>query len=143
MEGYVYLISPIRTATNGVTKYFDMKLQNSETSAVHMVCYLPEKQQALLQSQQTKSPGKVDGLSKNQSKQFSSEDDEYTILKKAKITHISLDFQSDYSFSSRFHKVKVMIKSDSKQPIIKGGKTKYNLDGTGADKTGAVKVTLW
>ena len=51
MEGYVHLISPIRTATNSVTKYFDMKLQNSETSAVHMACYSPEKQQALLNHQ--------------------------------------------------------------------------------------------
>ena len=36
-----------------------------------------------------------------------------------------------------------MTKSYSTQPISKGGKTKYKLDATVADETGAVKVALW
>ena len=139
MESYVHLLSPIRKATNGVTNFFDMKLQNSEKGAVRLVSYSPEKRQELLQFQQTNSPINIVGLSKNPSKRFSSEDDDYTIPNKAKVSRISLDFESNESFSNRFHnvrqalaanvyetidlKVKVMMKSENKQPIIKAGKT--------------------
>lgn len=36
-----------------------------------------------------------------------------------------------------------MIKSENKQPILQGDKTKYKTDSVVADDTGAVKLVLW
>ena len=40
-------------------------------------------------------------------------------------------------------KVKIMIKSENKQPILQGDKTKYKMDSIVADDTGTVKLFLW
>ena len=62
LEGYVHLISGVKTATKSSTKYFDLKLQTTESAGVRMVCYSPEKRQKLQQSQESKSPVKIAGL---------------------------------------------------------------------------------
>jgi hypothetical protein len=54
-----------------------------------MVCYSPEKRQQLQQSQESKSPVKITVVAKNKSKRSSSEREEYTILKRAKITPVN------------------------------------------------------
>lgn len=159
LQGYVHLISGVKTATKSSTKYFDLKLQTAESAAVRMVCYSPEKRQKLQQSQQNKSPIKISGVLKNKSKRSGSESEEYTILKKAKITPVDLQFRCDNSLSNRLHtvqealdasiyetvdlKVKVMTKSENKQPILHGEKTTYKTDSIVADETNTVKLVLW
>jgi hypothetical protein len=159
LEGYVHLISPVTTATKSSTKYFDLKLQTTESAGVRMVCYSPERRQKLQQSQQSKSPVKIAGLVKNKSKRSSCESEEYTILKRAKITAADLEFECDNSLSNRLHtveealdasvyetidlKVKIMMKSENKQPILHGGKTTFKADSIVADETNAIKLVLW
>ena len=40
-------------------------------------------------------------------------------------------------------KVKIMINSENKQPILQGDKTKYKMGSIVADDTGTVKLVLW
>ena len=153
LEGYVHLISPVTTATKSSTKYFDLKLQTTESAGVRMVCYSPAKRQKLQQSQQSKSPVKIAGLVRNKSKRSSCESEEYTILKRAKITAADLEFECDNSLSNQLHivqealdasvyetidlKVKIMMKSENKHPILHGGKTTFKADSIVADETNA------
>ena len=134
-----------------------MKLQTTGSDSVRMVCYSPEKRQKLQQSQQYKSPVKISGLGKNKSKRFNSQS-EYTISKKAKISTVDVQFQYNDALL-RLHtvkqaldlniyetvdlKVKITIKSENKQPILQGDKTKYKTDSILADDTCAVKLVLW
>ena len=92
IQGYVHLLSTIKTASNTTTKYFDLKLQTSENEAVRAVCFSPEKRLTLHQLQQKKSPVKIVGAQLSSSKRFSSSVEEYTISKKSKITRTTLQF---------------------------------------------------
>lgn len=152
------MIRGVKTAANGSSKYFDMKQQTTGSDIARMVCYSPEKRQKLQQSQQYKPPVKISGLDKNKSKRFNSQSEECTISKKAKISTVDVQFQYNDAIL-RLHtvkqaldlniyetvdlKVKIMIKSENKQPILQGDKTKYKTDSIVADDSGAVKLVLW
>ena len=104
-EGYVHLISGVKTATNANTKYFDLKLQTMESDTVRMVRYSLEKRHKLQKSQQSKSPVKISGLVKTKSKRFSSQNEEYTIAKRGRITSVDLEVQCDDNYNNRLHTI--------------------------------------
>lgn len=159
VQGYVHLLSEVKTASNTTTKYFDLKIQTSENEAVRAVCFSPEKRLTLQQSQQKRAPVKIIGAQLSPSKRFSSSTEEYTIPKKSKISTTNLQFPFKESFSNRFHtvnqvldanpyetvdlKVKVLTKTENKQPIVQGEKTRYKADCIVADETNSVKLVLW
>jgi hypothetical protein len=127
-------------------------IQTSENDSVCVVCYSPEKRQHLYQSQSNKTPVKITETCANKRPSLL---DEYTIPKKSKITPTKLEFSYDDTFSHRFHtasealsaniyetvelKVKVMIKSNDKQTVVRGDKTRYKADTIVADETGSIK----
>ena len=56
LNGYVHLVSKVKTSSNLKNKYFDMRLiQTSENDSVRVVCYSPEKRQNCL----NKTPVKI------------------------------------------------------------------------------------
>ena len=136
-----------------------MRLQTSENEAVRAVCFSPEKRLTLHQLQQKKSPVKIVGAQLSSSKRFSSSIEEYTISKKSKITATTLQFPFKESFSNRFYtisqvlnanpfetvdiKVKILTKSENKQAIVHGERTRYKADCIVADQTNSIKLVLW
>ena len=70
-----------------------------------------------------------------------------------------LDFESEESFSNRYHsiqqvldaaayttvdvKVKIMLKQEEKELVFTHGTTKYKVDATVGDKTNIIKLALW
>ncbi|KAK3736981.1 hypothetical protein QZH41_015629 [Actinostola sp. cb2023] len=92
LDGYVHLISPIKTSQNKNAKYFDMKLQTSKDQTVRMVCYSPEKRQNLHSNQLNKTPVTITQLKKN-ARIYSTMEEEYTINKRSIISPVELDYQ--------------------------------------------------
>ena len=72
---------------------------------------------------------------------------------------MDLQFECDNSLSNRLHtvqealdasvyetvdlKVKIMMKSENKQPIVHGGKTTFKTDSIVADETTLTKAKVW
>ena len=158
LNGYINLISPVKTAANKKSKYFDMKLQTSENDTVRLVCFSPEKRTNLHQTQLNQTPVTITEVKQNTTKIFSSME-EYTIPKKSKIIPGELDFPYNTTLSNRFHtvsealaanlyetvglKVKIMTKSEDKETVVHGNKTRYKTDAIVADETSSVKLVLW
>ena len=158
VKGYVHLFSPVNVASNGKTKCFDLKMQTASDEAVRLVCFSPEKRLHFHESQLKRQPLQVKATQKSP-KRLGKTFDEYTVGKKSKILPARLDFTFNATFSNRYHtleqtlqasvfetvdvKVKILTKSDDKQPILKEGTTKFKIDSIIADHTSSMKLVIW
>ena len=70
LNGYINLISPVKTAANKKSKYFDMKLQTSENDTVRLVCFSPEKRTNLHQTQLNQTPVTITEVKQNTTKRI-------------------------------------------------------------------------
>ena len=77
-------LSKIKTASNGTTNYFDLKLQTSDDKTVRLVCFSPPKRSVLLTAYEKRSPVKI-AANLNPKKRLNSDLEEYTVPKSAKI----------------------------------------------------------
>lgn len=151
-------LSNIKTASNGTTNYFDLKLQTSDDKTVRLVCYSPPKRGVLLNAYDNKKPVKIEANA-NPKKRLNTDLEEYTVPKNAKITPTELNFSFNEQLDNHFRtvsqalqaniyttvdiKVKVIIKEENKSPIVQDTKTRYKCDTLVADKTGCAKLVLW
>lgn len=155
MEGYIHNLSTVKTSHANQCKYFDFKIQISPTKTVKAVCYSPQKRTQLANALLTKSPVKIDQIKRKSS-------GDYVIRKKTKIAGLdsaALEFQYDEVLGNNLKtfkdasaatiydtvdlKVKILSKSDKKQPVVINSNTKYTCDCFVADKTGTIKIALW
>ena len=105
------------------------------------------------------APVKIVGAHLSSSQRFSSSTEEYTISKKSKITTTTLQFPFRESFSDRFYtisqvldanpfetvdiKVNILTKSENKQAVVHGERTRYKTDCIVADETNSIKLVVW
>ena len=98
------------------------------------------------QAFQNKSPVKIHGVQRSKTKE-----DEYSIAKAAKIAPFDVEFPYNKAVASQVStvedclsaslydkvdiKVKVVTKSENKQPVVHRGKTKYGVECLVADHT--------
>jgi len=161
LQGYVHALSPIRTARNKArTTYFNCIIQTDEEQKVRAVCYDPPKRVNLKQAYQQRSPVKISGVKRTSSSSFSdNNEEEFKILKQAKILPTSTDFQYNSTIASCLLTVKqalsadlyktidviakVMSKNENKQVIIRNGKKLMKVDCIVADETDSMKLVLW
>lgn len=61
VEGYIHLLSPVKTALNSTTNYFDCQLQTAEEKTIRLVCYSPKNRTNLQQAYEKHSPVKIVG----------------------------------------------------------------------------------
>ena len=110
------------------------------------------------QLKQKKSPVKIVGAQLSSSNRLSLSTEECIISKKSKITTTTLQFPFKGSFSNRFYnisqvldanpyetvdiKVKILTKSENKQAIVHGERTRYKADCIVANETNSVKLVL-
>lgn len=78
LEGYMHGLSKIKTASNGTTNYFDLKLQTSDDKTVRLVCFSPPKRSVLLTAYEKRSPVKIEA-NLNPKKRLNSDLEEYTV----------------------------------------------------------------
>ena len=71
-------LSKIKTASNGTTNYFDLKLQTSDDKTVRLVCFSPPKRSVLLTAYEKRSPVKIEA-NLNPEKRLNSDLEEYTV----------------------------------------------------------------
>lgn len=151
-------LSKIKTASNGTTNYFDLKLQTSDDKTVRLVCFSPPKRSVLLTAYEKRSPVKIEA-NLNPKKRLNSDLEEYTVPKSAKIMPTELEFNFNENLDNHLHavsqalqaniyttvdlKVKVIIKEENKNPIVQDTKTRYKCDTLVADETGCAKLVLW
>ena len=151
LQGYIHLLSPVQSSSKKKTKYFNFKLQTAETDSVRLVCYSPEKRINLQQAFQNKSPVKIQGIKRSKTKE-----DEYSISKAAKIAPSDVQFPYNKTVASHVStvedclsaslydkvdiKVKVVTKSENKQPVLHREKTKYRVECLVADHTESIKL---
>lgn len=152
-------LSKIKTASNGTTNYFDLKLQMSDDKSVRLVCFSPPKRKVLQTAYEKRSPVKIEA-NLNTRKRLYSDSEEYTVPKNAKImpTELQLNFNEDLDnhlhvvsealkaniYTSVDLKVKVIIKEENnKNPIVQDTKTRYKCHTLVADATGCAKLVLW
>ena len=111
---------------------------------MRLVCYSPKKQINLQQAYEKRSPIKITERKRNTTKRTTSDKEEYTIIKSARITPATLEFPFDESCVSNLLtvtdalnvnvyqtvdlKVKIVTKSENKQVIIHNDKIKYKVD---------------
>ena len=72
IQGYVHLLSTVKTTSNTTTKYFDLKLQTSENEAVCAVFFSAEKCLTVHLYSRKKSPVKIVGAQLSTSERFPS-----------------------------------------------------------------------
>ena len=134
-----------------------MKVQTSDTNAVRVVCFSPEKRVNLQQCQTKQTAVSITEVRRNEKRLCSF--DEYTMFKKSKVTATDVDFDFNVDVSNRLRtvtqvlaadlyetvdiNVKVMIKEEERQTIIHGSQTKYKVDAVVADETDCIKLALW
>lgn len=151
-------LSKIKTASNGTTNYFDLKLQMSDDKSVRLVCFSPPKRKVLQTAYEKRSPVKIEA-NLNTRKRLYSDSEEYTVPKNAKIMPTELQFNFNEDLDNHLHvvnealkaniytsvdlKVKVIIKEENKNPIVQDTKTRYKCDTLVADVTGCAKLVLW
>ena len=139
--------------------YFDCLIQTDEETKVRAVCFDPSKRVNLQQAYQQKSPVKICGVKRTSSTSFSDKQEEFKILKQAKIMPTSTDFGYNstigsslltvkQAFSADLYKkidviAKVMSKNINKQVIIRNGKRLMKVDCVIADETDSIKLALW
>ena len=156
--GYIHKLSPIKTSKNTSTKYFDCKSQVGSEKAVRAVCYSPEKRVTIQQACENNSPVKISGTKRNRSTAFNANSEECTITRPAKITRTDVDFKVNESlahnlitvkdcltaniFETVHLKVKIVTKSERKQPISINWQAKYQADCIVSDVTGSTKLVL-
>ena len=123
------------------------------------VCFDPPKRVNLQQAYQQKSPVKISGIKRSSSTSFSNNQDQYKILKQAKILPTSTHFEYNAKIGSSLVTVeqalsadlyknidvhaKVMSKQQNKQPILRNGKKIFKVDCIIADQTHSIKLVLW
>ena len=103
MEGYINLLSPVKTSNSSHINYLDFKLQTSSTDTVRAVCYSPEKRKSLVNASQIKSPVQIRGAKRKHNAA------EYTIRKTAKIAAVdskNVEFPFNESCANNFKTVK-------------------------------------
>lgn len=76
-------MTKIKTAPKNSVNYFNLLLQNSQDTVVHVVCFSPEKRNLIKEKQLQQLPVRFDDIAKSPSKRKAGEDD-YTIRKSAK-----------------------------------------------------------
>ena len=91
--------SPVKTAKNSTTNYFDCHLQTNQNDAVRLVCYSLRKRTVtnLQQVYEKRSPIKITETKRNTAKRTTADKEEYTIIKPKKVTPATLEFSSDES----------------------------------------------
>ena len=159
LEGYVHLLSKVRSARNTTTNFFDCRIQTGTNEVVRAVCYSPPKHVNLQQAYQNKSPIKITGVKSTPNKRYHTDSEEYAISKYAKITPSAVEFAYNDSLSNKLCsvsdalkkdvyesmdlKVKVVKKEESNQVIVKNQKSTYKCHCIVADKTNSIKLALW
>ena len=152
MEGYIHNLSTVKTFHANQCKYFDFKIQTSPTKTVKAVCYSLQKRTQRANALLTKCPVKIDQIKRKRS-------GDHVIRKKTKIAGLdsaALEFQYDELLGNNLKtiknasaatiydtvdlKVKILSKSDKKQPVVINLNTKYTCDCFVADKTGTIKI---
>ncbi|PFX15052.1 hypothetical protein AWC38_SpisGene20755 [Stylophora pistillata] len=155
LEGYMHGLSKIKTASNGTTTYFDLKLQTSDDKTVRLVCFSPPKRSVLLTAYEKRSPVKIEA-NLNPKKRYNSDLEKYTAPKRAKIMPTELKFNFNENLDNHLHavsqalqaniyttvdlKVKVIIKEENKNPIVQDTKNRYKCDTLVADETGFEEI---
>ncbi|PFX21974.1 ATP-dependent DNA helicase pif1 [Stylophora pistillata] len=138
LEGYVRALSPVKAACNSRKPYFSCLNQTNQDKKVRVVCFNPPKKVNLPQAYSQKSPVKVGGIKRSSSTRFSNNQDQYQILKQAKmlptLTHSEYNAKIgsslltvEQALSADLYKnidvpAKVMSKHQNKQPILRNGK---------------------
>ena len=118
-----------------------MQTAKTDEQGVRIVCYSPEKRITLQQAYQSKSPVKIVGTKRSRTYRSDTDIPEYTIPKAAKIVPTKLDFNINQALGNRLYtveeclkknvyetvdvKIKVMMKSESKQAVVYQGQTMY------------------
>ena len=97
---YIHLLSPVNAASNGKTKYFDLKLQTASDETVRLVCFSPEIRLHFHESQRKHTPLQVTATQKSP-KRLGKSFDECTFGNKNKILPPKLDFTFNATFSNR------------------------------------------
>ena len=136
--------SPVKTAKNSTTDYFDCHLQTNQNDAVRLVCYSLRKRTNLQQVYEKRSPIKITETKRNTAKRTTADKEEYTIIKAKKVTPATLEFPSDEScvsnlltvvdaFNANVYqsvdlKVKLVTKSENEQVVKHNDKIKYKVD---------------
>ena len=149
----------MKTARNSRTPYFDCLIQTDKEKKIRAVCFDPPKRVNLQQAYQQKSPVKISGIKRSSSTSFSNNQDQYKILKQAKILPTSTHFEYNAKIGSSLVTVeqalsadlyknidvhaKVMSKQQNKQPILRNGKNIFKVDCIIADQTHSIKLVLW
>lgn len=159
LEGYIHALSPVKTAHNSRMPYFDCLIWTDQDKKVHAVCFDPLQRVNLQQAYQQKSPVKICGIKRSSSTSFSNNQDQYKILKQAKISPTSTHFQCNAKIGSSLLTVeqalsadlyknidvraKVISKQQNKQPILRNGKKIFKVDCIIANQTHSLKLVLW
>ena len=136
-----------------------MQIQVGSDKAVRAICYSLKKRVTIQQAQENNSPVRISATKRNRSTTFNANSEEYTITKPAKITPTDVDFKVNESlahnlitvkdclsaniFETVDIKVKIITKSERKQPISINQQTKYQADCIVADVTGSMKLVVW
>ena len=96
----------MKTACNSRTPYFECLIQTDKDKKVRAVCFDPSKRVNSQQAYQQKSPMKIYGHKKSSSARFSNNQDQYKILKQAKISPTSTHFEYNAEIGSSLLTVK-------------------------------------
>jgi hypothetical protein len=59
LTGYLSDVSPVKTSSNGTTRYFTAKLQSSKSEVRRLVSFTPEKHAEYVRSSQQSTPVKI------------------------------------------------------------------------------------
>ena len=106
LEGYIHAQSPVKTVRNSRTPYFDCLVQTDKDKKVCAICFDPPKRVNLQQAYQQKSPVKICGIKRSSSTSFSNNQDQYKILKQAKVLPTSTHFEYNAEIASSLLTVK-------------------------------------
>ena len=130
--------------------YFDCLIQTDEETKVRAVCFDPSKRVNLQQAYQQKSPVKICGVKRTSSTSFSDKQEEFKILKQAKIMPTSTDFGYNSTIGSSLLTVKQAFSADLYKKIdviakvmSKNINKQVKVDCVIADETDSIKLALW
>ena len=96
----------MKTACNSRKPYFDCLIQTDKDKKVRAVHFDPFKRVNLQQAYQQTSPVKIYGNKKSSSTSFSNNQDQYKILKQAKMSPTSTHFEYNAEIGSSLPTVK-------------------------------------
>ena len=105
----------MKTACNSRTPYFDCLIETDKDKKVRAVRFDPSKRVNLQQAFQRKSPVKIYDNKKSSSTSFSNNQDQYKILKQAKISPTSTHFEYNAEIGSSLLTVKQALSRSLQQ----------------------------